>query len=124
MINDNTYQSIFDEISNYLPNNWDRVVLYMEYGESSYSISFYVKMTGKYTKCYDLNGVSDEELYQSFKKINNEITVQRDMISGEKWSNMTMVIESSGKMHTDFNYTDLTEKAYKYSREWKKRYLK
>ncbi len=123
MIKDNVYQSIFDELCKYLPSDWNKVVIYLEYGESSYSISFYVKEFGKYIKCYDLNGVSDDELYQSFKKINNDITIQRNMISGEKWSNMTMIVESSGKMHVDYDYTDLTEKSYQYNKEWKKRYL-
>ena len=124
MINEKIYQSIFDEVSIYLPSSWDRVVIYLEYGESSYSISFYVKDSGKYTKCYDLKGVSDEELYRSFKKINNAVAKQRNAIDGDKWSNMTMSVESSGKMKVDFDYTDLTEKAYQYSREWKKRYLR
>lgn len=124
MINEKIYQSIFDEVSIYLPSSWDRVVIYLEYGESSYSISFYVKESGKYAKCYDLKGVSDEELYRSFKKINNAVAKQRNAIDGDKWSNMTMSVESSGKMKVDFDYTDLTEKAYQYSREWKKRYLR
>ena len=123
MIKDNVYQSIFDEVYKYLPSEWNKVVIYLEYGESSYSISFYVKELGKYQKCYDLKGVSDEELYQSFKKINNYITIQRDMIAGEKWSNMTMVIARSGDIHVDFDYTDLTERAYQYSKEWKMKYL-
>ena len=98
-------------------------MVYLEYGESSYSISFYVKQSGNYIKCYDINGISDDDLYQSFKKINNDIVIQRDMVAGEKWSNMTMVVERSGKMNVDFDYTDLTERAYQYSKEWKKKYL-
>ena len=123
MINDRIYQSIFDEVSNYLPSDWNKVVVYLEYGESSYSISFYVKQSGNYIKCYDINGISDDDLYQSFKKINNDIVIQRDMVAGEKWSNMTMVVERSGKMNVDFDYTDLTERAYQYSKEWKMKYL-
>lgn len=123
MINDRVYQVIFDEVSKYLPSNWDKVVIYLEYGESSYSISFFVKQSGNYTKCYDISGVSDEELYQSFNRINNDIIMQRDKNVGEKWSNMTMVVERSGKLHVDYDYTDLTEKAYQYSKEWKKKYL-
>ena len=123
MINDRVYQTILDEISKYLPIDWSKLVVYLEYGELSYSVSFYVKESDNYIKCYDLNGISDEDLYQSFKKINNDIAVQRDMIVGEKWSNMTMIVERSGKMHVDFDYTDLTESAYQYSKEWKKKYL-
>ena len=123
MINDYVYQSIFDEVYKYLPDDWDKVVIYLEYGESSYSISFYVKEFGQFIKCYDLNDISDESLYQSFGKINNEVMVQRNLIVGEKWSNMTMVVDRSGKMQVDFDYTDLTEKAYQYSKDWKNKYL-
>ena len=123
MINDKIYQFIFDELCSYLPNDWDKVVIYLEFGESSYSISFYVKESGHYTKCYDLSGISDEDLYQSFKKINNEVSKERNMIVGEKWTNMTMVVERSGKLEVDFDYTDLTECAYQYSKKWKKKYL-
>ena len=123
MINDYVYQSIFDEVYKYLPDDWDKVVIYLEYGESSYSISFYVKEFGQFIKCYDLNDISDESLYQSFGKINNEVMVQRNLIVGEKWSNMTMVVDRSGKMQVDFDYTDLTEMAYQYSKEWKNKYL-
>ena len=123
MINDKIYQSIFDEVYKYLPSAWDKVVIYLEYGESSYSISFYVKKNGKYTKCYDLDGISDEEFYQSFKKINQNVMLKRNGITGDIWSNMTMVVEHSGKMHVDYDYTDLTEKAYQYSKRWAKIYL-
>ena len=41
----------------------------------------------------------------------------------ELWSNMTMVIEPSGFMHTDFDYTDLTEGSYVYKKAWKAKYL-
>lgn len=123
MINDSVYQSIFDEVSKYLPNDWDKVVIYLEFGESSYSISFYVKEFGEYKKCYDLKGVSDEDLYKSFRRIKNDVIVQCNMMAGEKWSNMTMVVERSGKVHVDYDYTDLTEKAYQYSKGWKKKYL-
>ena len=57
------------------------------------------------------------------KKINKEVMRKRNEVSGEKWTNMTMIVERSGKMHVDFDYTDLTEKAYQYSKKWKKKYL-
>ena len=121
MINDRIYQYIFDEISLYLPKAWDRLVVYLEYGEASYSISFYIKASGRYIKCYDLENVSEEDLYLLFMRINKEVSELRDGINGEKWSNMSMVVEHTGKMHVDFDYTDLTEKAYQYSKDWKKK---
>lgn len=48
---------------------------------------------------------------------------ERDKIKGELWSNMTMVIDSDGNMHTDFDYTDLSSGTYQYKKAWKKKYL-
>jgi hypothetical protein len=36
---------------------------------------------------------------------------------------MTMIVSSKGEMHTDFDYTDLSQGAYQYKKNWKRRYL-
>ena len=123
MINDKVYQAIFDGIRPYLSIAWDKVVIYLEYGDASYSISFYVKKGGSYVKCYDLEGVSDDNLYKSFKRIDRAVAEQRKAIIGDKWTNMTMIVEQSGKVRVDYDYTDLTQDAYQYSKKWKKKYL-
>ena len=123
MLNEKLYQSIFDKVSAYLPDEWERLVVYLEYGEDSYSFSFYVKQKGKYVKCYDLPGVSEDKLMNTFKLIDNEVLKERKKTRGDLWSNMTMTVSNDGSMHTDFNYTDLSEGAYKYSKKWKAQYL-
>ena len=65
MINNNIYQQIFDELKKYLLPEWDRLVVYLEYGEASFSFSFYVKVNNEYVKCYDLPGVSDNNIARS-----------------------------------------------------------
>ena len=40
-----------------------------------------------------------------------------------KWTNMTMTVDNEGNMQTDFDYTDLSEYAFQYKKEWKKKYL-
>ena len=124
MLNDKVYQGIFDEIIDYLPDSWQEVVVYLEHGEDSYSYSFYVKENGKYIKCYDIKGISENKLYESFARIEKMISVERVKMSGDVWSNMTMVVSSSGKMITDFDYTDLSLGNYSYKKSWKKKYLK
>ena len=123
MLNDGVFQMIFDEISLYLPDRWDRTVIYLEYGESSYSFSFYVKSTGHYTKCFDLPEIDEDQLLRSFKKIDKVVSLERRKESGNQWSNMTMIVDNKGNMHTDFDFTDMTESAYQYSKAWKKKYL-
>ncbi len=123
MINEKVYQGIYNEISRFVPEKWDRIVVYLEYGEDSYAYSFYVKMNGQYTKCFDLPRISEEELMFAFKQIDNMVMKERSKAEGSLWTNMTMIIETDGKMHVDFDYTDLSENAYKYSKQWKKAYL-
>ena len=122
MINEKIYQKIYDELDKYLAPGWDSLVVYLEYGKASYSFSFYVKVNGEYVKCYDLAGVSEEELTSSFKNIDKQLADERKT-EKESWSNMTVVIDSTGKMHADLDYTDLSEGAYQYKKNWKKKYL-
>ena len=122
-MNEKVFQKIYDEINNYLTPNWDKVIIYLEYGEASYSFSFYVKNGKDYTKCYDLPGVSEDSLDKSFKEIDKTVSKERNK-EKTPWSNMTMVVDNRGDMHTDFDYTDLSGGTYQYKKSWKNKYLK
>ncbi len=122
MINEKVYQIIYDELDKYLVPEWERMVVYLEYGKASYSFSFFVKINGKYIKCYDLAGISEDDMSESFSKIDKIITKERTK-NKEDWTNMTMIIEKSGQMHSEFDYTDLSDGAYRFKKAWKKKYL-
>lgn len=123
MLNNKIYQTIYDEICGFLPDSWDKLVVYLEYGEASYSMAFYVKEQSKYIKCFDLPGITDDELMSAFSRIDKAVMKERRQEKGELWTNMTMLLTPDGNMHTDFDYTDLSENAYQYSKDWKKKYL-
>ncbi len=122
MISGKIYQIIYDEIDKYLFEGWERIIVYFEYGEASYSFSFYVKSEGKYIKCYDLPNASDDDIAESFSRLDKIIAKERDA-GNDKWTNMTVEIEKTGKMHADLDYTDLSEGTYKFKKEWKEKYL-
>lgn len=124
MLNNKIYQMIYDELFKYLPISWERLIVYLEYGEDSYSYSFYVKENGEYTKCFDMENVSEDMLYSSFAKIERMVSAERCKQNDGLWSNMTMIVESIGRMKTDFDYTDLSAGNYQYKKNWKKKYLK
>lgn len=124
MINDKIYQDIFDELSKYFISGWEKVVIYLEYGNASYSFSFFVKTKEGYVKCYDIPEISEKALDASFKKIDKIVSKERKKENGDLWTNMTMVISNKGDMHTDLDYTDLSEGTYQYKKAWKKKYLK
>lgn len=123
MIENKIYQKIFDEISKYAPKAWEKIIIYLEYGEASYSFSFYIKTEDKFVKCFDLPDVSEKELNATFKKIDKVISKAREN-EKDPWSNMTMTVDNKGNMHTDFDYTDLSNGTYQFKKNWKKKYLK
>ena len=122
MMNNKIYQRIYDELSKYLKKD-DSLIVYMEYGEESYSFAFYVKNGKKIVKCYDLPGVKESTIMESFKVIDAIVAPERNAMK-TKWSNMTITISNDGDMHADIDYTDLSQGSYKYKKEWKEKYLK
>lgn len=122
MINEKIYQDIYNELNKYLASGWEKMVVYLEYGNASYTFSFFVKDKEGYTKCFDLPGVQDKDLDASFKKIDALVSKERNKET-QKWSNMTMIIAQNGDMHSDLDYTDLSEGTYQYKKNWKKKYL-
>ena len=121
MINEKIYQAIFDELSNYLTPDWNKLIVYLEYGNASYSFAFYINTGDKYIKCYDIPDISEKELATSFSTIDKLVSKERE--KGKSWTNMTMTVTRSGNMHTDFDYTDLSEGTYQFKKNWKKKYL-
>ena len=122
MINEKIYQGIYDELSKYLTSGWKKLVVYLEYGNASYSFSFLVKNKEGYVKCYDLPEVTEKALDASFKKIDGLLSKERD-IGKAPWTNMTMIVDKNGNMHTDLDYTDLSQGTYQFKKSWKKKYL-
>lgn len=123
MINEKTYQAIFDELSKYLTSDWNKLIVYLEYGTASYSFAFYIQAGDKYTKCYDIPDISEKELAKSFSNIDRLVSKERDKEKDKLWTNMTMTVTETGQMHTDFDYTDLSDGTYQFKKNWKKKYL-
>lgn len=123
MINENIYQYIYDELSKYFTPNWSNLIVYLEYGNASYSFMFYIKEDDKYVKCYDIPNVSEKEIAKSFANIDKLISRERNNQEDKCWTNMTMIVTKTGQMHTDFDYTDLSEGNYQFKKNWKKKYL-
>lgn len=123
MIDEKIYQTIYDELSKYLPSEWDKLIVYLEYGNASYSFSFYIQIDGKYVKCYDIPDISEKELAKSFSNIDKVVSVERNKGNDKLWTNMTMTVTKTGQMHTYFDYTDLSEGTYQFKKNWKKKYL-
>lgn len=123
MIDEKIYQAIYDELSKYIPSDWDKLIVYLEYGNASYSFSFYIQTGAEYVKCYDIPDISEKELAKSFSNIDKIVSTERNKEKDKLWTNMTMTVTKTGQMHTDFDYTDLSTGTYQFKKNWKKKYL-
>ena len=123
MLNDQIYQQIFDLLSELLPTVWEKIVFYLEYGEASYSAALYVKIDGSYIDGVDLPGVYEDQVFEAFDAIDELVLPEREAIQESLWTNMTMCVDNTGHMRTDFDYSELSESGYKYQENWKKKYL-
>lgn len=121
MINKEIYQQIFDKIELFVPTNWEKIIIYLEYGEASYSFSFFYNDGAKYIKCYDIPSISEDKLYEAFKELNTIVSAER--IKGDLWSNMTMVVDRESNIKAYFDYTDFSSGNFEYMEKWKKKYL-
>ncbi len=123
MMNEKVYQAVLDTIEPLLPDKWSKLVVYLEYGEDSYSFSFFYNDGKKYIKCFDVPGISEKALFSIFKKIDQIVAPERSKCKADLWSNLTMVVDAAGNMRTDIDYTDLSSGTYQFRKAWKKKYL-
>lgn len=121
-MDETVFQKIYDELNEYLLPGWEKLIVYLEYGVATYSFSFYIKVGNEYINCWDLKNALDSDIRNSFKNIDEFVSLERNKSTG-KWSNMTMIVKNDGDMHTDFDYTNLTEGLYQFKKNWKKKYL-
>lgn len=122
---DIAFQKIFDILSDNVSDDWQKIVLYAEYGEGSYLIKYFVKTsTGKYIDCYAFDFLDERKLNKVFSNINNIIAPARKEASPKDlWYVMTMIVDDTGHFRTEYEYEDISEHSIDYYMEWKKKYL-
>lgn len=123
MMDEKIFQKIFDELNEFLTPDWIKLIVYLEYGKGSYTYSFYEKGPFGYINGYDLPDISERTVDNAFKRINKLVLKERTKHADDLWTNMTMIVNNSGEMHSDFDYTDLSDGAYKFKKKWKEHYL-
>ncbi|MDE6834011.1 MAG: antitoxin YezG family protein [Ruminococcus sp.] len=124
-MNDISYQNIFSIIEKILPENWNKIVLYVQYDKISYSIACYVDNgNGKYIDYFDMPEVSNDLINNVCSEIDREIYPERRKLSKEqKWYVMTMKVSSDGKFSVEYDYNDVSGNIIEHFIEWKKKYL-
>lgn len=119
------FQKVFDKIVPLLPDGWKKMVLYAGYMTGSYSMKFYVS-DGKsgYTDCFSMKSVEKAKLIKVFMEINKIIALDRNILSEkDQWTVFTLVVDCTGHMKADFDYTDISDNDLEYEYRWKEKYL-
>ena len=124
-MNNDIFQKIFDLIHPLLSKGWDKMILYVAYTTGSYSMKFYTcDSQGVYTDCFKYKEISKVKLMQLFMSIDKLLTLERRMLDEKnKWSVMTMIVNSDGNMKTEFDYADISENTIAYEESWKEKYI-
>ncbi len=122
---DITYQSIFNTLQDILPDAWHKVVFYAQYGESSYSMKYFVDSgDGKYTECFKLKGVSKRDIIKAFATIDSQIMpIRKELSIKDTWSVMTLVVDDEGNFKADYEYKKISDDSIGYYQRWKEKYL-
>ena len=119
------FQDIYEIMAPQLPDDWQKVVLYMRYEEASFVMKYYVKdSTGKYVECFKLKDIKRKDIINAFIEIDGLIDpIRQNLKEKDKWTLATVVINSNGKFKCDFVYEDVNEASTAWFNKWKKKYL-
>lgn len=119
------YQTIFDQIVGTLPKGWKRVAFYAAYIGTSYTIKYYVTTPSqKNVSCFRLDTVTRAELIHCFIGIDKELSVARAALDEDhRWTVLTLIAEETGHFKAYFDYTDISENAVAYEHQWQTKYL-
>lgn len=117
------YQEMMDMLLDFFPENWEKVIFYLAYSSGSFSMKYYVLVNGAYVDCYQ-SGVSRTQLIAAFTDIHRKVSSVRNRLEAkQKWSVMTLIVDSEGNMHADYDYKDIDEEFIGYEKAWKAKYL-
>lgn len=117
------FQNIFDKIQEFLPYDWQKMIFFAGYTSGSYSMKFYIKTEQEACiDCFNIPGVSKAKLIKLFMEIDQIIKKERDKLNEKnKWSILTITVDSNGSMNADFDYADHSEDMISFENEWKKK---
>ena len=120
------FQSVSDHLQEVLPVSWEKLVFYAGYTMGSYSMKFYIdEGDGNYIDCFQITGLDERRLFMTFVEIDQVLMCERDkQDTTHRWNVFTMIVDSSGAMHADFDYTNIDKNIFAYERQWQEKYLR
>lgn len=119
------FQSVFNHLQEVLPVSWKKLIFYAGYTIGSYSMKYYIDDgDGHYIDCFQIMGMDKRRLFMVFTEIDQVLTRERNKQEAtHRWNVFTMIVDSSGAMHVDFDYTNIDKNTFAYERQWQEKYL-
>ena len=118
------FQKVYDIISDYLPESWDRLAVYYAVVENMVDFKYYVDEGNGYVDCFKLKEYSKEKFRALRFGIDDVLLEDRKELPQDKqWSVFTMFVLSSGKFETNFGYDNISETFHEYHEKWEKENL-
>ncbi len=111
------YQKIASTLDETIPEEWDKVYMYGEIGEGvrkSY-FNYYPKGTNESVYSHNIPEefeISEDEYDKLWYKLLDNLTElwQEFKNNGQEvWTNLTFILDSTGKFKIDYDYTDLSD---------------
>lgn len=111
------HHNIAQVLVNMIPEDWEKVFLYSEVREGFSQVYFYYYPRESLKPIYSLDipdifeidtrkhKQTKQELYGCFEDLWNEFKVQEQ----EPWTNLTYILERTGKMKLNYKYDDVSK---------------
>ncbi|MCE5287478.1 MAG: antitoxin YezG family protein [Pelosinus sp.] len=126
------YPKIAKVLVDIIPEDWDKVYLYAEIREGYRQVFFYYYPEKSNSPIYSLD-ITDKfninekqfderetQLYNCFSELRKEFEIQKQ----ELWTNLTFILDSTGKMKLDYGYEDLSQiSPVEKQDKWEAKYL-
>lgn len=129
---ENLFTKIATALINIIPEDWDKLYLYAEMRDGYEKVFFYYYSTGSDFPIYSLDitekfninkrqfDESENHLYDCVSELREEFKTQGQ----EQWTNLTFILDSTGKMKIDYGYEDVSQiSPVKKQEEWEAKYL-
>lgn len=119
------YNTIFEKVVDFLPEDWKNMVFFAGYTEGSYTMKFYSENgNNEYVDCYKMPGASKVSLIKAFMDIDKVLAPQRKELGKDKaWTVLTMKVDSDGHVKADYDYEDHSENMVSFEKAWEAKYL-
>ena len=126
------FQKIAKALINIIPEDWEKIYLYAEIREGYEKVFFYyypeksnfavysLDITDKYNIDKRQFDERENHLYDCFGELYEEFKKQGQ----EPWTNLTFILERTGKMKIDYGYEDMSQiSSVEKQEKWEAKYL-